>query len=64
MADKKNVIRELLENGKRNGSLSSKEINDALEECNLEPDQLEKLYETLAGLGIEIEEEAGHTKVR
>ena len=58
MADKKNVIRELLENGKRNGSLSSKEINDALEECNLEPDQLEKLYETLAGLGIEIEEEA------
>ena len=57
MADKKNVIRELLETGKRNGTISSKEINDALEECNFEPDQLEKLYETLAGQGIEIEEE-------
>ena len=30
MAEKKNVIRELIETGKRNGKLTTKEINDCL----------------------------------
>ena len=31
MAEKKNVLRELLENGKRTGKLNGKEIADAIE---------------------------------
>ena len=30
MAEKKNLIRELIETGKRNGKLTTKEINDVL----------------------------------
>ncbi len=54
MAEKKNVIHELIENGRRNGKLTTREINDALEESNFDVDQLEKLYESLEGHGIEI----------
>ncbi|MGN0974733.1 MAG: RNA polymerase sigma factor RpoD, partial [Gemmiger sp.] len=54
MADKKNVIHELIENGKRNGKLTTHEINDALEESNFDVEQLEKLYESLEGHGIEV----------
>jgi RNA polymerase primary sigma factor len=54
MAEKKNVIHELIENGKRNGKLTTREINDALEESNFDVDQLDKLYEALEGHGIEI----------
>ena len=31
MSEKRNVVRELIETGKRNGRLTTKEINDALE---------------------------------
>ena len=54
MAEKKNVVRELIENGRRTGKLTTHEINDALEESAFDVDQLEKLYESLEGHGIEI----------
>ncbi|MDD4850877.1 MAG: RNA polymerase sigma factor RpoD [Gemmiger sp.] len=54
MAEKKNVIHELIENGRRNGKLTTREINDAMEESAFDVDQLEKLYESLEGHGIEI----------
>ena len=54
MAEKKNVVRELIENGRRTGKLTTHEINDALEESSFDVDQLEKLYESLEGHGIEI----------
>ena len=57
MAEKKNVIRELIEAGKRNGKLTSKEINDAIEESGFDVEQIDKLYETMEGHGIEIVEE-------
>ena len=44
MAEKKNVVRELIENGRRTGKLTTHEINDALEESSFDVDQLEKLY--------------------
>ena len=41
MAEKKNVVRELIENGRRTGKLTTHEINDALEESAFDVDQLE-----------------------
>ncbi len=57
MAEKRNTIRELIETGKRNGRLTTKEINDALEEINFDVDQVDKLYETLDSHNIEIVDE-------
>ena len=62
MAEKKNVVRDLIENGRRAGKLTTHEINDALEESAFDVDQLEKLYESLEGHGIEIvDDEADDT---
>ena len=44
MAEKKNVLRELLENGKRTGKLNGKEIADAIEESGFDVEQIDKLY--------------------
>ena len=38
--DKKTVIRELIEQGKAKGQLSTKEILDALGELDFEPEQM------------------------
>ena len=54
MAEKKNLIRELIETGKRNGKLTTKEINDAIEETGFDVEQIDKLYETLEGHNVEI----------
>jgi RNA polymerase primary sigma factor len=58
---KVNVLSELLEIGKRKGTLTSKEILDALEEIDIEVEQIEKLYENLEVNGIEIIEVAEDT---
>ena len=60
MADKRNVIRELIETGKRNQRLTTKEINDALEEIGFDVDQVDKLYETLESHNIEVVDEPDH----
>ncbi|MEG0396289.1 MAG: RNA polymerase sigma factor region1.1 domain-containing protein, partial [Oscillospiraceae bacterium] len=57
MADKKAIIRELIETGKRNQKLTTKEINDALEEIGFDVEQVDKLYETLDTHNIEIVDE-------
>ena len=57
MAEKKITIRELIENGKRNGKLTTKEINDAIEETGFDVEQIDKLYETLERNNVEIVEE-------
>ncbi len=57
MAEKKNFIKELIEQGKSKGKLSTKEINDALEEVDFDAEQVEKLYDTLEGNSIEIVED-------
>ncbi len=55
--DKKTIIKELTELGKSKGSLSNKDILDAIGEIDFEPEQLEKLYDSLESAGIEIVEE-------
>ncbi|UZT81348.1 RNA polymerase sigma factor RpoD [Caproicibacterium sp. BJN0003] len=57
--DKKTVIRELIEQGKSKGQLSTKEILDAIGELDFEPEQLEKFYDTLESQGVEIIEDFG-----
>ena len=52
--DKKTVIKELVELGKSKGSLSTKEILDALGELEFDPEQIEKIYDTLESSGVEI----------
>jgi len=47
----------LIEEGKKKGALSSKELLDVLEEMNLEQDQIDKFYDTLENLGIDTSEE-------
>ncbi|MGE5329725.1 MAG: RNA polymerase sigma factor RpoD [Deltaproteobacteria bacterium] len=51
---KKAVIKELIEKGKAKGMLTYKEIMDALEEIDLDPEQIEKIYDTLENFGIDI----------
>jgi RNA polymerase primary sigma factor len=51
---KKAVIKELIERGKFKGVLTYKEIMDALEEIDLEPDQIEKIYDTMENMGIDV----------
>ncbi len=57
MSEKKNVIANLVEQGKRNQKVTTKEINDALEELNFEVELVDKLYETLEANNIEIIDE-------
>lgn len=49
------VIKNLIEIGKKNSKLTLKQIADALGEMTLETEQIDKLYETLETLGIRIE---------
>ena len=56
MAEKKDPIRSLIENGRRNGKLTNTEIGDAMEDSGhvLDVEQMEKLYEELESNGIEV----------
>ncbi|MBR2718477.1 MAG: RNA polymerase sigma factor RpoD [Clostridia bacterium] len=47
-------LNELYEFGKSKGSLTYKEIMDRLMEMDMEPDQLDKVLETLEALGVEV----------
>ncbi len=52
--EKKFDVRELIEKGKAKGSLSNSEIMEAIEELDYDIEQIEKLYEHLEGMGIEV----------
>jgi RNA polymerase primary sigma factor len=52
--DKKSAIRELIELGKKKGQLTETEITDAIEEIDFDPEQMEKLYDTIESQNIEI----------
>jgi len=52
--DKKSIIVELLESGKANGKLTAQEINEALEQLDFDVEKVDKLYDTLEQLNIDI----------
>ena len=51
---KKVILKDLVEKGKTKGMLTYKEIMDAFEEIELEPEQIEKIYETVENMGIDV----------
>lgn len=53
-ASRKSILKELVEKGKTKGMLTYKEIMDAFEEVELEPEQIEKIYETVENMGIDV----------
>ncbi|MBQ5795828.1 MAG: RNA polymerase sigma factor RpoD [Kiritimatiellae bacterium] len=59
MQEKKNVIRELTEMGKAKGQLNTREILDAIGDLDFDAEQLEKIYDSLETMGIEIVEDFG-----
>ena len=52
-----------MELGKQKGQLTNQDILDAIGEIDFDPEQLEKLYDSLAQLGIEIVEDSGDIKI-
>ena len=54
--DKRTVLKDLMEMGKSKGQLSNKEILDAIGEMDIDPEQLEKFYDTLEQNGVEVVE--------
>ncbi|WP_073004572.1 RNA polymerase sigma factor RpoD [Clostridium amylolyticum] len=51
---KMGIVKKLIEKGKKSGSLTYKEIMDELEEIDLSPEQIEKIYEVLESMGIDV----------
>ncbi|GAB6118078.1 RNA polymerase sigma factor RpoD [Thermoanaerobacter brockii subsp. lactiethylicus] len=50
----KDAITELINKGKKTGMLTYNEIMDSLEDIDLNPDQIEKVYDAFEDIGIEI----------
>jgi RNA polymerase primary sigma factor len=55
--EKKTAVADLMEQGKAKGKLTTKEITDALEELDFDVEQMDKLYDSLESLNIEIIED-------
>lgn len=51
-----NILEELFNQGKQKGSLTAKEITDALEELNFDAKQIDKIYEKISNMNIEIKD--------
>ncbi|QLY78649.1 RNA polymerase sigma factor RpoD [Clostridium intestinale] len=60
---KMTVVKKLIEKGKKSGSITYKEIMDELDEIDLNPEQIEKIYEVLESMGIEVLGEIGEAEV-
>ena len=54
MEKRQQILRELVEFGKKNGKVTAKEINHAIDELELDSAQQDKFYAALEKLGVEI----------
>ncbi|MGI6031372.1 MAG: RNA polymerase sigma factor RpoD [Eubacteriales bacterium] len=54
MDSKLALVREIMDTAKKKGSISNKEIMDLLGDVELDVEQIEKIYETLESMGVEI----------
>ena len=61
--EKRSLAKELIELGQQKGQLTNQDILDALGEQDLDPEKLEKLYETIEQQGIEIVEDFDDLKI-
>ena len=55
--DKNKLVNDLIEIGKQRGELTTKQINDLLEEFDFDIEQIDKLYEKIEGSNIKIVED-------
>lgn len=53
-SEKMKIIKNLIDKGKKKGSLSYKEIMDELDNVELSPEQIEKIYAVLESMDIEV----------
>lgn len=51
---KMTLVKQLIDRGKKTGTLAYKEIMDTFEDVDLSPEQIEKIYEILESMGIEV----------
>jgi len=51
---KMTIVKKLIEKGKKKGSLTYKEVMDELYEVDLSPEQIEKVYEVLESMEIDV----------
>lgn len=56
-------LKELIARGRRKGMVSYKEIMNAFEQIDLSPEEIEEIYETLTGSGLEINTDADEEDV-
>jgi len=59
---KARLIDDLVEQGKRGGKLTTKEINNVLEELEFDMEQIDKLYDTLESFNIEVVENLANSE--
>ncbi|MBQ9862205.1 MAG: RNA polymerase sigma factor RpoD [Clostridia bacterium] len=59
--DKKTQLNELIELGRTKGKLTTQEILDAMENLDFDPEQMDKLYETLESMSIEVIDDFSET---
>ena len=55
-AEKRSLLKELTDLAKAKGNISNQDILDAIGEMDIDPEQLEKLYDALEAAGVEIVE--------
>ena len=60
---KEESVKQLIELGKKRGILTYKEIMDTLQGVDLNPDQIDEIYEHLASMGIEVIPENGQLDI-
>ena len=61
--EKRSLVKELVELGKQKGQLTNQDILDAIGEIDIDPEKLEKLYDTIESQGIEIVEDLEDIKI-
>ena len=52
--EKKQILKDFIENAKKKGKLSSKELMDFSEMLEMDSEQMDKLYDTLENVGVEL----------
>lgn len=61
--NKMSIVKNLLDKGKKNGVLTYQEILDEVENIDLSPEQIEKIYEVLESMGIEVQGSANDVDI-
>ena len=61
--EKKNSVKALLEKGKSTGKLTTQEIDAAIVEEDFDMEELDKLYETIESMNIEIIDDFGDVEL-